>query len=194
MVDVGSKAQYESILVLLENRENLISVGIVPKHLELVVPIVAKEDVRLCEKVSLWVVLEDLLNPVDLGYGHFFVGKILIERIHTVQRNHHCVITELVYIVATFKPSLLNGFICSNRSIGWHLEEQDLPQISIVPEFVFSSRGLVMVDDIVVAEDGQDRNIWEGLDNGFHSFLHGVLHQRPIGCCSIRRHCQSMSA
>ena len=47
VVDVSSKAQYEPILVLLENCEDRISVGVVPKHLELVVPIVAKEDVRL---------------------------------------------------------------------------------------------------------------------------------------------------
>ena len=65
--------------------------------------------------------------------------------------------------------------------IGRDLEEQDIPEVSIVPEFVFGSWGLVVIDHIVVAEDGQDRYTWEGLDNGLHSFLHGDLHLRPIG-------------
>lgn len=93
MMDVSPKTQYESILVLLENCEDRVSVGIVPKHLELVVPIVAKKDVRLSDEMSVWVGFENLLNPVDLGYGHLLVGKVFIKGVHPVQRNHHCVVT-----------------------------------------------------------------------------------------------------
>ena len=108
VVDVRAYCQDHPVLVLLEHFDELVCVGGVPEHFKILVPSVAEEDVRLREEVLVWVRLESIVDPLDHRSGHLWVLKVLVERVHSVQTEHHRVTTELVRVESSLLPRRLN--------------------------------------------------------------------------------------
>jgi len=180
--------------VCLEDLHHLVSVSRVPQLLQVMIPVVAKEDVRLSEEMLVGIGFESLFDPVDHRPSHFSVLEIFKEWVHPVKRDDHGVVPELVNVVTTIHPGALNSRIGCNLSVGSHILEHNLPQIAI--EFVLEAGcgRLIVIHDVVVAEDGQDGNLRECTDDGVDSSPHGILHQIPVVRGRIELHSQAMFA
>ena len=180
MMNMGTEAQYESILMFFQNRDHSVRIGRVPEHLNVLVPVVAKVHMSLRQEMLVSVALKNSLNPIDHGCSHIGVSEILIEWVHAVQRDDHRVITQLVNVVSTSHPCGFDCLVSYDMFISWDSFEQDFPEFLVIICLVCSQGCLVMVDNIIIAEDGQDRYIWEGCDDGCDCFLHRILHLFPV--------------
>ena len=107
---------------------------------------------------------------------------VLIERIHAVDINQHRIITEFICIVATIHECRFDCVISKNGRICRNFFEVYFPEISVILVFFITFRCLVMVNNIVVSDDGQDRNVRECLNYSLNRLLHSVQHEIPIVC------------
>ena len=85
MVNVRSQRHNESVLVLVQTFNYCVSVGLVPEHLEVVVPVVSKEHVRLSDKFLVWILCKGPIKPMQHIICHMLRSKVLVERVHAVE-------------------------------------------------------------------------------------------------------------
>mmetsp|Transcript_17404 Transcript_17404/g.21990 ORF Transcript_17404/g.21990 Transcript_17404/m.21990 type:complete len:219 (+) Transcript_17404:607-1263(+) len=166
--------------MLLQDLHHAVCVSQVPQLLQIVVPVVAEEDVSLGQVVSVWVGLEGGLHPVDHLPGHVFSFKVLEKGVHAVERDDHRVVAELVDVVTALHPRLLDGAVGHDFGIRCDLLEHELPQIAVVFSFEILGRRLVVEDNVVVAENRQDGHGWKICLDRADRRLYRELHQVPV--------------
>lgn len=92
MVNVRTNCNDQAILMRLHYQHELVCVCLVPEDLELIVPVISKENMRLCDELFVRVCVEHLFNPNQLLNSSVMIFKVFLERVHAIDGNNNRVI------------------------------------------------------------------------------------------------------
>ena len=154
MMDVSPNADDMTVLVRLHNLHQLIGVSFIPQDLQRIEVVVAEEDMRLRYPVLVGVISQHLIDPLNHIICYLGLLDVLIERVHAVEVENHCVIAELIDVVSARHPCSLDRGVCSDLGIGCHVCKHDFPEFLIVFLLNIACRRLVVIHYVVIADDG----------------------------------------
>lgn len=135
---------------------------------------------RLRDELLSRVGLQRRLDPIYHISGDLGLLEVLIEGVHAVEAKDHRIVAELDHVVATLTPSLLNCGVRGQSGVRRDVLEHNLPHVVVVQIFDISVRRLVVIHNIIVADDGQDRHRGKGSLDRCDSFNHRQLHHLPV--------------
>ena len=118
MVNVRPQPDNQSVLVSLDSLHELVSVRGVPQHFQTLEPVVSGEDMRLCDEVLVRVRFQRGLHPFEHRCCHVMILIVLVERIHAVKVDEHCIIAKFVRIIATIHECRFDCVISKDGRVG----------------------------------------------------------------------------
>jgi len=136
---------------------------------------------RCCDVLLIAVSFQCVVEPREHFVGAvLLVNMVFVQGIHSVESNNHEVVTEMVSVVATGHPVGVDSFISGHRFVCRHGSEHNVPQVLIIFGGEFGFGRLVVIEHVIVSDDGQEKSIWEVMDDLEGDSLNQLLQGLPI--------------